>query len=154
MQLAVAELGVQGVRMHGVLDDDMSVAKCTDPSPNASAGSGCYSFYNVDRVYDFLLSVGVRPIVELSFMPKALAKCSDTCDPGASKNGSCIICTPKFGDGGSYKGLAQPPADFNDWYNLVHALATHMVKRHGLAEVSTWHWEVWSEHAITLPFAP
>ena len=40
------------------------------------------------------------------------------------------------------------------WYNLVHALATHMVKRHGLAEVSTWHWEVWSEHAITLTFAP
>ena len=61
MQLAVAELGIEGVRMHGVLDDDMSVAKCTDPSPDASFGSGCYSFYNIDRVYNQLLSIGVRP---------------------------------------------------------------------------------------------
>lgn len=47
--------------------------------------------------------------------------------------------------GGSYKSVEQPPKDFNDWYNLIHAMATHMVERHGLAEVSTWHWEVWNE---------
>jgi len=189
LKLAVAELGVQGIRMHGVLDDDMSVAKCTDPSPNASFGSGCYSFYNVDRVYDFLLSIGVRPLVELSFMPKALAKCSDTCSPASAKNGTCIACSVQFGDGGSYKALAQIPADFEDWYNLVrkrhfapfvletimlprqardkyrenskksgvflqvNALAAHMVERHGLAEVSTWYWEVWSA-LPPLPLGP
>merc|ERR1711935_822743 len=46
---------------------------------------------------------------------------------------------------GSYRGLAHPPDDFEDWDNLVKAMASHMVDRHGLAEVSTWKWEVWNE---------
>ena len=90
---------------------------------------GEYSWYNIDRVYDHLLSLGVRPIVELSFMPKALAGCSDSCSAAAAKSGSCTPCRAQFGDGGSYKSVAQPPADYEDWYNLIHALATHMVER-------------------------
>ena len=68
-------------------------------------------------------------IVELSFMPKALAGCSDSCSAAAAKSGSCTPCRAQFGDGGSYKSVAQPPADYEDWYNLIHALATHMVER-------------------------
>ena len=90
MRLAVAELGMSGVRMHGVLDDDMSVAKCADPDPKKQ----CYSFYNIDRVYDPLLAAGVRPIVELSFMPKAIANCDlDVCaDSPCAKNNTCTPC--------------------------------------------------------------
>ena len=150
LKLAAAELGIQGVRMHGVLDDDMSVARCTDPDP----AKGCFSFYNVDRVYDFLLAQGVTPIVELSFMPKALTKCdlSVCADSPCVKAGTCTPCHVGFADGGSYKGaMEMPPADYNDFYHLVKAMATHMVERHGLAEVSTWHWEVWSAspHAVS-----
>jgi xylan 1,4-beta-xylosidase len=139
MRLAVAELGMSGVRMHGVLDDDMSVAKCADPDPKKQ----CYSFYNIDRVYDPLLAAGVRPIVELSFMPKAIANCDlDVCaDSPCAKNNTCTPCRHGFSDGGSYKGaMEMPPGDYEDWYNLIFALGTHMVERHGLAEVSTWHW--------------
>jgi len=128
LRLAVAELGLQGLRMHGVLDDDMSVVN----------DKGMYSWYNIDRVYDFMLSLNVRPVVELSFMPKYLANCSDC----PSKDGNPRQCFYAFGDPGSYKGLTQPPQDFADWYDLIHALATHLTERHGLAEVSQWHFEV------------
>jgi xylan 1,4-beta-xylosidase len=114
--------------MHGVLDDDMSVVN----------DKGMYSWYNIDRVYDFMLSLNVRPVVELSFMPKYLANCSDC----PSKDGNPRQCFYAFGDPGSYKGLTQPPQDFADWYDLIHALATHLTERHGLAEVSQWHFEV------------
>lgn len=128
LRLAVAELGLQGLRMHGVLDDDMSVVN----------DKGMYSWYNIDRVYDFMLSLNVRPVVELSFMPKYLANCSDC----SSKDGNPRQCFYAFSDPGSYKGLTQPPQDYADWYDLIHALATHLTERHGVAEVSQWHFEV------------
>jgi len=79
MQRSVNEIGLRGVRMHGVLDDDMSV------TPDGKI----YYWYNVDRVFDFLVSQNVVPIVELSFMPKALALNKDSCawlavEPGPS----------------------------------------------------------------------
>eukprot|EP01052_Picozoa_sp_SAG31_P036682 SAG31_NODE_4616_length_3094_cov_1.782638_3_plen_182_part_00 len=43
---------------------------------------------------------------------------------------------------GSYRSLQHPPDNFEDWYDLVQAMAQHMVDRHGLAEVSSWYWEV------------
>ena len=63
MARSAAEIGVQGLRMHGVMDDDLSVAP----------QKGEYHFYSVDLVYDFMLKHGVKPIVELSFMPKYLS---------------------------------------------------------------------------------
>ena len=80
-------------------------------------------------------------------MPQAIAGC-DSCpadDDPCRKAGNCSQCGNAFGEGGSYKSVETPPKDFNEWYKLVHAMATHMVERHGLAEVSTWHWEVWNE---------
>ena len=127
LQLAVDELGLRGLRMHGVLDDDMSVV--TD--------KGTYSWYNIDRVYDHMLSLGVRPVVELSFMPRHLANCSDC----PQQSGNPRQCFYAFDLAGSYKGLTQPPQDYNDWYLLVRALAAHLVERHGVAEVSQWHFE-------------
>lgn len=123
MQKARNELGFTRVRGHGILDDDMSVII-----------DGKYNFYNVDQVYDFLLSIGVRPVVELSFMPRALAQCSPAQCHYAFDNPP-----------GSYKGLVMPPKDFNDWYLLVRALAEHLVERYGLGEVSQWDFEVWNE---------
>ena len=58
LKLAVHELGVQGLRMHGVLDDDMSVVPVDGYGKRKE-----YSWYNVDRVYDYMLSLGVRPVV-------------------------------------------------------------------------------------------
>lgn len=117
------ELGFTGIRGHGLLDDDMSVVP----------QKGQYEFFNVDTVFDFLMSSGIKPVVELSFMPKALVGC-------APKD-----CNYAFGDRGGYKGLQMPPKDFGDWEELIGTLAQHLVGRYGLEEVATWDFEVWNE---------
>jgi hypothetical protein len=66
MAMAARDLGVRHVRGHGLLDDDMSV----------SYGIGLNSYYNVDSLVEFLDSVGMRPIFELSFMPGWLTRCA------------------------------------------------------------------------------
>ena len=109
---------------------------------------GEYSWYNIDRVYDHLLSLGVRPIVELSFMPKFLANCSDC----PSQQGNPRQCYYAFSSPGSYKGLTQPPQHFGDWYRLVRALAAHLVDRHGIAEVAQWHFECVHPSAVRSVF--
>ena len=66
LRQAVTDLGLSGVRYHGLFDDDMGVI--TAP--------GVYNWSSIDSTWDFLLSLNVRPIVELSFMPAFVANCS------------------------------------------------------------------------------
>jgi beta-xylosidase len=84
-----------------------------------------YSFLNVDRVFDFILSIGMRPFVELSFMPKAIASGKKTVF--------------------SYQGNVTPPKSLRAWAVLVRKLASHWIKRYGRAEVREWFFEVWNE---------
>lgn len=66
-------------------------------------------------------------------MPRELVKCL----PG--------VCQYAFDNpAGSYKGLVMPPKNYNDWYLLVRAFATHLVARYGIEEVSQWNFEVWN----------
>ncbi len=112
------ELGFQRVRFHGLL--------CDDVGTHVRHGDRLIdSFFNVDLVIDFLLSIDVRPFVEWSFMPAALASGSQTVF--------------------SYKANVTPPADLAAWAGLVHRLATHWVDRYGSAEVRRWYFEVWNE---------
>jgi xylan 1,4-beta-xylosidase len=124
---------VEQIRFHGIFDDDMSVM----------SNDGSYNWYNVDLVYDYMLSLGVRPYVELSFMPSALVpECAEdrnNCD-FVETTGIDGIAGP-----GSYKALENAPGDYEDWNKSVRLFAEHMVERHGLAEVSTWRFEVWNE---------
>jgi xylan 1,4-beta-xylosidase len=119
LRMAHQELGVDRVRAHGILLDDLSVYS----EPN---GRPAYNFDGVDRVYDRLLSLGLRPVVELSFMPRALAQ-----DPDATVF--------------DYRAIVSPPKDWARWRALVGALAQHLVERYGIAEVADWGFEVWNE---------
>ena len=106
-----------------------------------------YEFYNVDIVYDFLVSIGIKPVVELSFMPKALVSCGGGTDPETGiTQPDCIYSHSSYHGGGpghgAYKGLMMPPDDFGRWFDLIQALASHLVDRYGIEEVSTWHFEV------------
>lgn len=123
LSTAVSELGLRGVRMHGWLDDDMSVAPTASPP---------FNFYNIDVVADFLVSLDVACVFELDYMPKALAACKDT-------------CTYAFGDRGGYKGLLEAPSNYSLWHTLVRDTAQHLVDRHGLAALRAWRFEVWNE---------
>eukprot|EP00927_Polykrikos_kofoidii_P017021 TRINITY_DN17727_c0_g1_i1.p1 TRINITY_DN17727_c0_g1~~TRINITY_DN17727_c0_g1_i1.p1 ORF type:complete len:549 (-),score=139.24 TRINITY_DN17727_c0_g1_i1:228-1874(-) len=117
------ELGFTGIRGHGLLDDDMSVMP----------RKGQYEFFNVDTVFDFLLSAKIKPVVELSFTPMALVEC-------APEN-----CSYAFNNHAAYKGLTMPPKDFGEWEELIKTLTEHFVDRYGLEEVATWDFEVWNE---------
>jgi xylan 1,4-beta-xylosidase len=115
--------GFRYVRFHDILDDDVglySVDRQSRPD---------YNFSYIDQIYDGLLANGVRPFVELSFMPGALA---------ASQKPHAFW----------YKPLPNPPKDYARWGELVYALTKHLVDRYGLDEVSQWYFEVWNEPNI------
>ena len=151
---ARTQLGLGGVRYHGLFDDDMSVV----------VAPGVYNFTAIDSTWDFLLKAGVRPIVELSFMPAFIANCSwhghcrqdaigcqgywcTQCNGhgvGPIVNPTAAPCTRlEFW----YQGIKQVPYqnDFGRWYDLVRATVSHAVKRYGLREVQQWSFEVWNE---------
>src|SRR3972149_5806471 len=111
--------GFEYVRFHGLLDDDMSVCLRWDD------GSLEYSFFNVDSIFDFLLDIGMKPFIELSFMPSALASGPKTVF--------------------HYRGNITPPKSYDEWANLIGALADHLVLRYGADEGRTWFFEVWNE---------
>jgi len=112
------ELGFHHVRFHGLLSDDLGTLV-------RHRGRLIYSFFNADRIVDFLLSIGMRPFVELSFMPAALAS-----------GGATIF---------SYRGNVTPPADYRAWAELIRRLVSHWATRYGLDEVRRWYFEVWNE---------
>lgn len=112
------ELGFRHVRFHGLLDDDVGVLDEVDEKP-------LYSFHNVDAIYDFLRSIDMRPSVELSFMPRALASGDQTVF--------------------HYRAHVTPPSDHGKWATLVSKLARHWIERYGAQEVSLWPIEVWNE---------
>jgi xylan 1,4-beta-xylosidase len=112
------ELGFRHVRFHALLTDDMGTLICHQERP-------LYSFFNADRIWDFLLSIGMRPFVELSFMPEMLASGHETVF--------------------HFRGNVTPPADYDAWATLIRKLVGHWVERYGIAEVSQWFFEVWNE---------
>jgi xylan 1,4-beta-xylosidase len=114
------ETGIQSVRCHGLFDDEMGIA---------ATGPGNFNFLYVDQIYDFMLDHGVRPFVELSFMPEAFA---------SSANRIFF-----------YKGNVSPPRNWQDWHDMIQAFADHCVKRYGAADVRGWKFEVWNEPNIS-----
>jgi xylan 1,4-beta-xylosidase len=112
------ELGFRYVRFHGLLSDDVGTLVRQDDEL-------LYSFFNADRIFDFLLSIGMKPFVELSFMPTALASGEKTVF--------------------QYRGNVTPPHDHDEWATLIRRLAAHWVDRYGAGEVREWFFEVWNE---------
>lgn len=121
------ELGIERVRFHGVFNDDMNVClKPTDHLPIIPKGkTKIYDFYQVGRIYDNLLRIGVKPFVELSFMPTALASGKKTVF--------------------YYKGNVTQPKNMSEWQDFIRAFAKFLMHRYGAEEVRTWYFEVWNE---------
>ncbi|HEY3748702.1 MAG TPA: hypothetical protein VGL80_05855 [Pseudonocardiaceae bacterium] len=119
LRLAHQDLGVTHVRAHAVLHDDNDVVT---GDPDALK----FDFAQIDAQYDQILELGVRPVVELSFMPALLAR-----DPELTVFG--------------YRGIISPPRDWAQWREVVAALAEHLVDRYGIDEVAEWGFEVWNE---------
>ncbi len=132
--------GLQYVRFHGILDDENGVYS------QDAQGNPIYNWSYVDQIYDGLLAAGARPYVEISFMPKALAKHLDyqnfwykpiASPPGDYSKWDALI-----------PGSARPlfdRYDYSKWDALVAAFARHLIDRYGIDEISNWYFEVWNE---------
>jgi len=112
--------GFRYVRFHGILDRDVGVYTVD------GRGRPDYNFTYVDQIYDGLLQQGVRPFVELSFMPPDMAARRQTM-------------------GFWYDPIVAPPKDWALWSDLIRRFARHLVARYGIDEVSQWYFEVWNE---------
>jgi xylan 1,4-beta-xylosidase len=98
-------------------------------------GKPIYSWVILDRIFDTFHSSGVKPLVEVGFMPEALST-----HPAPYRH--------NFPEGSIYTGWAYPPKDYQKWSELVFQLVHHLRERYGDAEVKTWLWEVWNEPDI------
>ena len=115
--------GVQYVRFHAIFHDENGVYD------EDAQGKSVYNFSYVDQIYDGLLQNGVRPFVELSFMPTKLA----------ARNAVQAFW---------YKPIVAPSKDWGKWDDLISKFTQHLVDRYGIDEVAQWYFEVWNEPNI------
>lgn len=114
------DVGFRYLRFHGIFSDDMLVCR-----PNKD-GSLQFSFTLIDKVLDFILSVGLKPLIQFSFMPAALAT-----DPQKT-----IFSSPF---------TISPPRRMDDWNTLVELFLSHIRGRYGAQEIRSWLYSVWNE---------
>ena len=112
--------GFEYIRFHAIFHDEVGLYD------EDAAGNPVYNFSYVDQIYDGLLQNGVRPFVELSFMPQKLA-------------------AQQIMQDFWYHPIVSPPKDWAKWDDLISHFAQHLVDRYGIDEVSQWYFEVWNE---------
>jgi xylan 1,4-beta-xylosidase len=123
----------KSVRFHGIFNDEVGLydpdrqTKNPGLAAQAANDASVYNFSYVDQIYDGLLAEGVRPFVEMSFMPKKMA------------------ADPNMVHAFWYHPDPSPPKDYAAWDKMIAAFAAHLVARYGLDEVATWKFEVWNE---------
>lgn len=118
LRRAARDIGFQCVRFHGLLSDDAGTLV-------QRRNHRIYSFFNAHRIWDAVLDAGMRPFVELSFMPTAIA------------SGRSTVF--------HYHANVTPPRDWGDWSELVRRLTASAIARYGAPEVEQWFFEVWNE---------
>ena len=116
------EIGFSYIRGHGLFCDDMAVYHTYTEN---GVEKEEYNFRYIDMAFDDYLSLGIRPFVELGFMPEQMASGDQT-----------IFY---------WKGNVTPPADYDKWARLVTATVNHWIRRYGRDEVISWPFEVWNE---------
>ena len=120
------DCGFRYIRFHGLLTDDMAAYR-EDRNGNPE-----YNYMYIDPLFDYLLSIGIKPFVELGFMPQALASGKQT-----------IFW---------WRGNVTPPKDYDKWAALIKNLTDHFTERYGVDEVKTWYFEVWNEPNLSPGF--
>lgn len=118
LELVQRETPFDYLRMHGLFHEDMMVYR-------EHAGTPVVNWQYVDLVYDHWLSIGIRPFVELGFMPYDLASGEQT-----------IFW---------WKGNVTPPNNWERWEWLIQQFVRHVIERYGLDEVRRWYFEIWNE---------
>jgi xylan 1,4-beta-xylosidase len=130
------------VRVHNLLTTGDGSTSLKWGSTNAYTedkdGRPVYSWTIIDHIFDTFHAAGIKPIVEIGFMPEALST-----HPEPYRHDF-----PKGSIGSIYTGWAYPTRDYAKWSELVFQFTRHLRERYGDAEVKTWLWEVWNEPDI------
>lgn len=122
LALVQAEIGFKHIRGHGLFSDDMGIyQEYVDENGQKCAE---YNFTYLDLVMDSYLEKGIKPFLELGFMPEKLASGTQTVF--------------------YWKGNVTPPSTYEGWCAMVQATLRHLLKRYG-KDVLTWPIEVWNE---------
>jgi xylan 1,4-beta-xylosidase len=116
------EIGFSHIRGHGLFSDDMAIFQVYEDKGEYKVE---YNFTYLDMVIDDYMSLGIKPFIELGFMPHYLASGEQT-----------IFY---------WRGNVTPPKDYNEWAKLIKATLLHLIDRYGRDEVITWPIEVWNE---------
>lgn len=122
LKLVQEEIGFRHIRGHGLFCDDMAIYQEYEEDGVKKAE---YNFTYLDRVMDSYISLGLRPFLELGFMPGKLASGTQTVF--------------------YWKGNTTPPKDYGEWCLMVQATLRHLMERYGESEVVCWPIEVWNE---------
>ena len=127
------------IRTHNLLTTGDGSSSLKWGSTNAytedATGNPVYDWKIVDRIFDTYHDLGLKPLVEIGFMPEALS-----IHPDPYRH--------NFPNGSIFTGWAYPPKDYNKWAELVFHFVRHLRERYGDSEVKTWLWEVWNEPDI------
>ena len=118
-----ADCGFRYIRFHGLFGDDMGVYH------EDKNGNSIYNWQYIDELFDFITSIGMKPFIELGFMPSQLA------------SGPHTIFW--------YKANVTPPKDYAKWEAFIAAFTRHVTERYGADEVRSWYFEVWNEPNLT-----
>jgi len=119
LALVQKEIGFKYIRFHGLLNDDMNVFSIS------KTGQPVYNWQYIDKLYDYLLSIHLKPFVELSFMPADLA------------SGTKTVFW--------WKANVTKPKSYVQWDELIRQLVMHLQERYGKTELEHWYFEVWNE---------
>jgi len=141
-ELAALDSAPVYVRVHNLLTTGDGSASLKWGSTNVytedESGHPVYNWVILDQIFDTFHAAGIRPLVEIGFMPEAL---STHPEPYRHE-------FPKVPVAAIYTGWAYPPKDYSKWSELVFQFVHHLHQRYGDAEVKTWLWEVWNEPDI------
>lgn len=122
LKMVQKDIGFSYIRGHGLFCDDMAVYQTYEEDGVEKIE---YNFTYLDMAFDSYQALGIKPFVELGFMPSKLASGSQTVF--------------------YWKGNVTPPLDYTKWADLVRATIEHWISRYGREEVITWPFEVWNE---------
>lgn len=116
---AVTDLGLNGIRQHGILHDDVGIYREIDGTP-------IYDFTRADQILDYYVSLGIRPVIEFGSMPHDLAA-----------NPAATVFLWRQG--------VSPPKNWRQWEELIFRFVDHYSQRYGDEAVANWYFEVWNE---------
>lgn len=131
------------IRTHNLLTTGDGTAAMKWGSTNVytedEQGNPVYDWTIMDRIFDTWIERGIKPLVEMGFMPEALSSKPQPYrhfwKPGDSYNDV-------------YTGWRYPPNDYDKWAELIYRWVIHSVERYGQQEVESWYWELWNEPDI------